>query len=214
MTRLIAWFVECWRRLRHQLVHGLINEYSGELPPAREDEMPLPWGARSIWRHPDFPIEPPSGKLKIDLGAGDRKEPGFLGLDISPRFAPDIQCDLSKGIPLADDTVGHILARHILEHLPDLIFIMNELYRVCANGALVQIDVPHVDSAMAVADPTHRRYFSEESFHYFCLNGRHTRLNEAYGIHCRFDLMAEEIFRHRRNGYIKVTLTARKEGHA
>lgn len=44
---------------------------------------------------------------------------------------------------------------------------MEEIHRVCADGAIVRITLPYYSRGNAFADPTHRHYFSLFSFHYF-----------------------------------------------
>jgi hypothetical protein len=44
---------------------------------------------------------------------------------------------------------------------------MEELYRICKDGALVKIIVPYFRSRWAFIDPTHRHFFTADSFSYF-----------------------------------------------
>ena len=44
---------------------------------------------------------------------------------------------------------------------------MEEIHRVCEDGAAVTITVPHYSCANAFTDPTHLHYFSVASFNYF-----------------------------------------------
>lgn len=147
---------------------------------------------------------------KLNLGCGARKKAGFLNLDISDEFSPDIICDLEKGVPFKDDSIDEIRASHVLEHLRDTIFVMNEIWRVCKNNAIVHIEVPHQASMMAFADPTHQRVFNEESFKYFCYNGEHYWIHKSYGIKCNFLLVKQRTSRNRRFGYVMVELKALK----
>jgi hypothetical protein len=47
--------------------------------------------------------------------------------------------------------------KHVLEHLPDTIQVMKELYRICRDGATVHIRVPHPRHDDYLSDPTHVR---------------------------------------------------------
>lgn len=147
---------------------------------------------------------------KLNLGCGDSRYEGFLNLDISDEFSPDIICDLKKGLPFKDDSIDEIRASHVIEHLPDTIFIMNEIWRVCKNNAIVNIEVPHQASMMAFADPTHKRVFNEESFKYFCSNSEHYWIHKSYGIKCNFELVKQKTSRNSRYGYVRVKLKALK----
>lgn len=105
--------------------------------------------------------------MNIDIGCGQLKQAGFIGIDRTPQEGVDIVCDLNDGIPLEDDTVDLVLASHILEHLGDTVKIMHEIWRVCKHGAQVAIAVPHFQSLGAWSDPTHLRPFTEATFCYF-----------------------------------------------
>lgn len=149
--------------------------------------------------------------VKIELGSARSHPIGFTTIDISPEFKPDIVCDLENGIPFDDNSVEEVRATHFLEHISDTIFMMNEIWRVCENGAIVNIIVPHQDSLMAFADPTHKRVFNEESFKYFCSNGEHYWSHISYGIKCNFILEKLNVNTDRRYGIVDVKLRAIKE---
>jgi len=77
------------------------------------------------------------------------------------------QCDLRERWPFEDSTVGVINATDIIEHLPDPIHTMNELYRVLAPGGWAFINVPSSDGRGAWQDPTHVSFWNENSFAYY-----------------------------------------------
>ena len=127
--------------------------------------------------------------VKINLGSSDRTKEGFLNLDILPVKGVDIVCDLNKSIPLKDNSVTEVYAGHILEHLDDTIKIMEEIYRVCKNGAVVKIKVPYFKSIGAFKDPTHKRFFTEETFYYFNREERKRRRLPDYIIKANFEII-------------------------
>jgi len=147
---------------------------------------------------------------KLNLGCGYDYRPGWVNIDISPVFHPDIVYDLSQKIPQEDNTADYVYLHHILEHIADTIHMMNEIWRVCKHGAKVEIEVPHQSNLLAFADPTHKRIFNEESFKYFCSNGEHYWIHEAYGIVCDFTLLDQKILKDRSGPVIKVLLEANK----
>ena len=84
------------------------------------------------------------GKVKLDIGCGNNKKKGFWGMDIIPSSDIDIVCDVGKyGIPLKDNSVDEIFSFHFLEHVEDVMFVMEEVYRVLKMGGIVEIVVPH-----------------------------------------------------------------------
>ncbi len=110
--------------------------------------------------------------MKLDLGCGQNKKAGFTGLDRLAMPGVDIVCDLDREpIPLPDDSVDEIFTMHFLEHTADLLAVMQEIWRVCRDGARVSIAVPYFNSIGAFRDPTHRRFFTWETFEHFTDSG-------------------------------------------
>ena len=105
--------------------------------------------------------------LKVDLCCSYRKPEGFVGVDRLPGDGVDIVHDLSTGFPFEDSTVSYLRAHDAIEHLPDRLLTMNEIYRVCRNGATVDIKVPSTDGRGAFQDPTHVSYWNINSFYYY-----------------------------------------------
>ena len=104
----------------------------------------------------------------LDLGCGKRKLEGAIGVDISPDSDADVVHDLNK-FPYAfsDNEFDSVLADNVIEHLDDVIKVMEELYRITKNGAAIKIIVPFFRSHYAFMDPTHRHFFTVRSFDYF-----------------------------------------------
>lgn len=108
------------------------------------------------------------GVIKIDLGCGRYKKPGFIGVDKFSIVEPDVVCDVEKErLPYDDSSVAEIYSSHVFEHIQDIQFVMNELHRVLAPDGLLTIRVPYWTSEGAFRDPTHVRFFTEKSFDYW-----------------------------------------------
>jgi len=103
----------------------------------------------------------------LELGCGKTKTKGFLGIDRFDLPGVDVVVDLNKGIPLRDNCVSRVYACHCLEHLDDLSFIMSEIYRVCAHGAIVTIFAPYYLQSTNLANPFHKHVFLETTFRTF-----------------------------------------------
>jgi len=111
----------------------------------------------------------------LDVGCGQRKKAGALGIDSSPRSSADIIHDLDHfPWPLPDDEFDVIYCYHVLEHLDDIVRVMEELHRVGKKGAMVEIRTPHFSSLYSWQDPTHQHHFALDSFDYFTEGTRHT----------------------------------------
>lgn len=105
---------------------------------------------------------------KIDLGCGNNKGEGYIGVDKYPYHCVDVVRDIDlHGLPFDDSSVDEVYTSHFLEHCQDLVFVMNEIHRVLRPGGRVTIIVPNIKHPGAFRDPTHVRFFNEESFLYF-----------------------------------------------
>jgi hypothetical protein len=125
----------------------------------------------------------------LHLGAGRKHRPDAVNVDVVAATDPDLLCDLDVlPWPLPDDHFREVLAYDVIEHLDDVVRVMEEIHRVCENDALVRITVPHFSCANAYTDITHRHYFSAASFNYF------TGDNEFdFYTDCRFRKQAARI---------------------
>ncbi|MFA4903601.1 MAG: hypothetical protein WC600_12770 [Desulfobaccales bacterium] len=104
----------------------------------------------------------------LDLGCGNKKQPGTVGIDLNPLTDADIIHDLnSVPYPFEDSLFDEIIADNIIEHLDNVILVMEELARISKVGASIKIIVPYFRSKWAYIDPTHRHFFTAESFAYF-----------------------------------------------
>lgn len=104
----------------------------------------------------------------LDLGCGNKKRPGAVGIDINPLADADIIHDLnSVPYPFEDSLFDEIIADNVIEHLDNVILIMEELYRISKAGATIKVIVPYFRSKWAYIDPTHKHHFTVDSFSYF-----------------------------------------------
>ncbi len=108
----------------------------------------------------------------LDIGCGNHKVKGAIGLDNVKIPGVDVVHDLNKTpYPFKDNSFDLIFANHVLEHLTlDLDKIMLELSRICKPSGKISIEVPNAPSIGAFADPTHKKYFSYRTFDYFGSN--------------------------------------------
>ena len=106
--------------------------------------------------------------MKLDIGCGKNKRVGFVGLDRVKMPGVDIVCNLDREkMPLQDNSVSEVYSMHFMEHVSDLLTVMEEVWRVCEEGAKVTIAVPYFTSVGAFRDPTHRQFFTFETFDHF-----------------------------------------------
>jgi len=113
----------------------------------------------------------------LDIGCGNRKRDGAIGIDINPRSQADIIHDLNiTPYPFEESTFDEIYIDNVLEHLHDVIKTLEEIHRIGKPNALVKIIVPYFRSRWACIDPTHRHFFSVDSMSYFDPDHIHCQL--------------------------------------
>lgn len=110
----------------------------------------------------------PSSGRTLHIGCGPTSKRGDVGIDVLPGPAVDIVHDLDRfPWPVDDDSFCAVICEDVLEHLRDIPRVMEEIYRVSIDGAIIDIKVPSGTSSDVFIDPTHRRGFSFRSFDYF-----------------------------------------------
>jgi len=124
-------------------------------------------------------------KIRINLGCGSRKQKGYIGIDSQQLDGVDIVCDVENKLPFADNTADKVYANFLIEHIGDLVFFMQELYRVCCNGAIVRVRFPYWSSVTHWKDPTHKHVITVETFRYFSRDkwyGSDYRINTNFTV--------------------------------
>jgi hypothetical protein len=96
--------------------------------------------------------------VKLDIGCGKNKQPGFVGVDAIAFEGVDVVHDMRQPWPWENDSIAEVHSSHFVEHLtnPERIHFWNELGRVLKKGATARIITPHWSNACAYGDPTHQ----------------------------------------------------------
>ena len=150
------------------------------------------------------------GGVRLNLGSGEIVLTNFINVDVYPHQGT-VAADLTKRWPWKDGSVDYVRASHIIEHLPDKIFTMNELWRVLKDGGRCHISVPTTDGPGAWQDPTHVTFWNRRSFLYFEDGAPyHVAYAKSYGIVCRFGVFRERIDETPDGPILEITLTAVK----
>jgi hypothetical protein len=154
--------------------------------------------------------------IKLDLGCGQNKQPGFLGVDIAKTEHADFVQDLFK-FPWQwkDNSVEEIFASHFFEHVPqDKRFaFMDECWRVLKScgcdkecptvsigpnmfastpcpepGGKCTFITPYWSSMRAVQDPTHMwPPICDSTYLYFNKEWRKSNRLDHYPVKCDFN---------------------------
>ncbi len=83
--------------------------------------------------------------LKLNLGSGSNKIPGFINVDNEPTCKPDLLHDfINKKLPYKTDSVDEIVLFHCIEHICKPLHkrILTEMWRVLKPGSPVIISYP------------------------------------------------------------------------
>lgn len=147
-----------------------------------------PQTARSA--SPDKPDDAPSRIL--ELGCGFSKTPGAYGVDILSGSRADLIHDLNVfPYPLHDSSWDRIICHDVLEHVENFVRTMEEIWRIGAPEATVEVHAPFMSSINYFSDPTHRRAFTSRSFDYFLKGTTAARFGYSSArfelLHCEYD---------------------------
>jgi SAM-dependent methyltransferase len=106
--------------------------------------------------------------MKLHMGCGFDIRDGYLNLDILPLSGVDVVADIELGtLPFRANAFDQVAAFNFLEHLADLPHVMKETHRILKPQGIAHIRVPHFTHRGAYGDPTHKRFFSYDTFFYF-----------------------------------------------
>ena len=107
-------------------------------------------------------------KRVLDVGCGQNKIPGAIGIDANPLSHAEVIHDL--GIfpyPFQDNEFDEIICQHVIEHVPDVLGFVGELHRIAKPCGVLRIVTPHYSNPDWATDPTHRNHFNSYSFNCF-----------------------------------------------
>lgn len=132
------------------------------------------------------------GEIRIDLGGGLSPRPGHINIDLIEEA--DIRWDLEKGLPetVRFSSVTGFTASQLIEHLADIIPLMNDCYDALVFGGLFEISTPYAGTKEWYQDPTHKRAYVEDSFLYFAMDSPFKKEQNQYGITARFEIVKAE----------------------
>ena len=151
--------------------------------------------------------------MKINLGCGSLKKNGYLNVDKSSEYHPDIIADITN-TPwkwVKKNQAELIEADNLFEHIEayTLIRVVKECHRVLIPGGKLWIRVPLLvrdNLGPAFTDPTHVNYFTTETFDYYDYRTtRWKKYGRVYGIP-KFERIKQE----RKERFLIVELKAIK----
>lgn len=133
--------------------------------PGDASEFALRWTRFETLRSISRPMTDISSYDAVDLGCGENKHEGALGVDIVDTGDADVTIDLETyPWALPEDSFGFVYCRDILEHVDQPLRFLKEVYRTSRDGATVYIRTPHFTNNNVWVDPTQERGFSAFTF--------------------------------------------------
>ncbi len=124
----------------------------------------------------------------LDIGCGQNKRQGAIGVDRIANTAADVLADIDQGLPFLEATISSVSLVHVIEHVGDVVHAVEEAHRVLRPGGRLHIETPHYSDSSSFTDPTHRWHLNSFSFRYFTEAG-----GFAYYSQCRFREVRTEI---------------------
>jgi predicted SAM-dependent methyltransferase len=81
--------------------------------------------------------------LGLDIGCGDNKRVGFIGVDIKRTKAVDVVAD-ARNLPFRDCVFDHVYSSHLIEHFShkEIKSVLAEWVRVLKKGGVLEIRCP------------------------------------------------------------------------
>jgi len=108
--------------------------------------------------------------IKLDVGCGQFKQKGFVGLDQYKQAGVDIVHDIQQfPWPVPDNSCFQVLMSHIWEHIePKYRFaVMDELWRIVRHDGQLLLSCPYAGSFLEAAHPAHYMCPNEAAFQFF-----------------------------------------------
>jgi len=106
------------------------------------------------------------GNFRLDLGCGNSKKEGTIGIDIEKADGVDYVLDIqNQPLPFPDQSVEYIYSSHFLEHIDNPGQVFQEVSRVAKNGAELEIWTPYAWTNDAFMDIS---FTLQKNFIYIC----------------------------------------------
>jgi predicted SAM-dependent methyltransferase len=106
--------------------------------------------------------------LIVDLGCGNSKVKGRIGIDKIDLPTVDIVADVEEGLPFfPDSSVDEIHSRSFFEHVSNLEGLIREIVRILKPSGTCHVFVPHFSNPYFYSDYTHSKFIGLYTFYYF-----------------------------------------------
>ena len=134
--------------------------------------------------------------IKLDIGCGENKKEGFVGIDIDPHSNADIISSALK-LPFSNESVDEIHSSHLVEHFSpkEAQKFFDEIYRVLKRGgsANIKVDKNWTKKRLLAKDLTHKYRYKAREIRKMVKNFSHKEIKDRIYFF-RFNRPRRKIF--------------------
>lgn len=130
----------------------------------------------------------------LDVGCGKNKEKDSIGIDKYSLPGVDIVCDLNHFPgPIEENYFDKVIFRHSINHLNNLLDVMNEVHRISKRDAEIIIIAPHFSSDNIFTDPTIKFFMGIRTMDFF--TNAEGELSKRFGYYSqsKFSIQSKKI---------------------
>ena len=87
--------------------------------------------------------------LKLNLGCGLDKRPGYINIDVREEVKPDLVWDLHYvPLPFPDNSVEEVIAKDVIEHVSwrRVEALLKDIHRILKPGGRLYVQVPDLEA--------------------------------------------------------------------
>jgi len=106
-------------------------------------------------------------EIKLDLGCGNNKKEGFIGVDVADLGGVDVVADFNKKLPFPDNCADEIYSRDCLEHVEKIIGLLKEIIRISKPNTKITFIVPYYTRFSSMTNLFHYHHFNSKTFDSF-----------------------------------------------
>ena len=115
---------------------------------------------------------------RLNIGCGRDIKKGYVNLDRAKLPGVDVVCNINMfPWPFPNNYFDEVYCSHVLEHVEDLVRVMEEISRICKPGAKIKIIGPYFAGHGAYNDPTHKQFMTYLTFDYFKEGGYYSKVS-------------------------------------
>lgn len=107
--------------------------------------------------------------MELDIGCGQSKAPGTVGLDMIAFPCVDVIFEMQRGVPLpfGDNIFSAIHMYDVIEHVDSIAWTLAEVHRVAKPNSPVCMRYPHFSNPDTFNDVTHIHALGLHAFDHF-----------------------------------------------